>query len=163
MDIKDKGESLDTQYLIQKIMKHKWELGILLNEFLKMKGLIEGRQENTAYAGGCLSSVNMSVLVTGIGLLDVRIWDMKHSLLRTLKEIIAPTKIEVFPTNLRQTVIDEMEVDIKMRRDTCDTMDKWGCEFLHGNFDSNDEYYSTDEDKDEKWEDEMSNAWRKNV
>ena len=48
-----------------------------------------------------------------------------------------------------------------MRRDTCDTMDKWGCECLHGNFDSNDEYYSTDEDEDEKGEDEMSNAWRK--
>ena len=55
-------------------------------------------------------------------------------------------------------MIDETEVDIKMKRETSNTMDKWGCGCLHGNFDSNDECYSTDGEKDEKGEDEMSNA-----
>ena len=134
MDLKDKGECLDIEYLIQKILKDRWEQCILLNEFLKMKRLIEGKRENAALTGGCLSSVTMSVLVTGIGLLDVRIWDMKHSLLNTLEKMIEPTNRKVFKTTLKQTGIDEIEFNLKMRRNTCETMDEWGCECLHGEF-----------------------------
>ena len=163
VNLEDEGKCLGIEKMIRKILKYKWEQCILRNEFLKRKRLIEGNREKEELFSSFLSDVTMNLFVTGIGLLDGKIWDMEHSLLRCLEEIIAPTKREVFPTNLRQTVIDETEVEIKMRRETCNTMDKWGFGCLRGEFDSNDEHYSTDGDEDEKGEDEMSSAWRKKM